>query len=44
VQLVQTFKGLEYAGTEILQHVGEEQQNLGMVLVSADGCWVDLGR
>jgi len=39
VQLVQTFEGLEYAGTEILQPVGEEQQNLGMVLVSADGCW-----
>jgi hypothetical protein len=44
VQLVQTFEGLEYAGTEILQPVGEEQQNLGMVLVSADGCWVDLRR
>jgi len=44
VQLVQTFEGLEYAGTEILRPVGEEQQNLGMVLVSADGCWVDLRR
>jgi len=33
VQLVQTFEELEYAGTEILQPVGEEHQDLGMVLV-----------
>jgi hypothetical protein len=30
---VQTLEGLEYAGAEILQPEGEEQQNLGMVLV-----------
>jgi hypothetical protein len=44
VHLVQTFERLEYAGTETLQPLGEEQQNLGMVLVSTDGCWVDLRR
>lgn len=44
VRLVQTFERLEYPGTETPQPLGEEQQNLGMVLVSADGCWVDLRR
>jgi hypothetical protein len=44
VCLVQTFEGLEYAGMEKLQPIGEEKQNLGMVLVSADGCWVNLRR
>ncbi|KAH7350949.1 n-alkane-inducible cytochrome P450 [Rhexocercosporidium sp. MPI-PUGE-AT-0058] len=42
VRLVQRFDGLQYAGTEELLPLGEEQQNLGLVLVSADGCWVDL--
>ncbi|KAH6713006.1 cytochrome P450 [Leptodontidium sp. MPI-SDFR-AT-0119] len=42
VRLVQRFDGLQYAGTEELLQLGEEKQNLGLVLVSADGCWVDL--
>lgn len=42
VRLAQRFDGLQYAGTEELLQLGEEKQNLGLVLVSADGCWVDL--
>lgn len=44
VRLLQTFESIEYSGMETPQPLGEEQQNLGMVLVSANGCWVDLRR
>jgi len=40
VRLLQTFSSFEYAGEEEMPDVGEERQEVTLVLQSADGCFI----